>query len=83
VPAAAAAACTVAAACAVPPCHCLPTSFRGWAPGSAEEKLLAQKAAITNWAAWSEANDVVGWDESTPVCQWTGVSCGNQTILDM
>ncbi|KAL4448381.1 hypothetical protein ABPG75_005600 [Micractinium tetrahymenae] len=50
------------------------------------ESLLAQKAAITNWAAFSFAAGLVGWDDRTPVCNWTGVECnaaGDVSSLNM
>ncbi|KAL4433230.1 hypothetical protein ABPG77_003278 [Micractinium sp. CCAP 211/92] len=50
------------------------------------EILLKQKAAITNWAAFSSAAGLAGWDASTPVCEWTGVSCdgvGDVSALNM
>lgn len=40
------------------------------------QALLAQRDAITNWQAFSDANAVVGWDEAVPnVCSWSGVNC--------
>lgn len=40
--------------------------------------LLAQSAAISNWAEFASQNNITGWNESTPVCQWTGVTCTPQ-----
>lgn len=40
------------------------------------QALLAQRDAITNWEAFSQANSIVGWSESEPnVCKWSGVNC--------
>lgn len=42
---------------------------------AAATKLLAQRDAIDNWGEFSEANGLSGWNESTPVCEWSGVAC--------
>lgn len=36
--------------------------------------LLAQKAAW-NWAEFQARYNFSGWDESTPICAWSGVEC--------
>lgn len=37
--------------------------------------LLAQKNAIKNWEQVTASLDLVGWVESVPVCEWSGVGC--------
>ncbi|KAL4529628.1 hypothetical protein Ndes2437B_g08800 [Nannochloris sp. 'desiccata'] len=39
------------------------------------EALLAFRSSISNWDAFSVGNNINGWNASTPVCLWTGVSC--------
>lgn len=42
--------------------------------------LLAQRDAVTNWAAFKAANNIQGWDEAAPdVCSWSGVNCTKDT----
>lgn len=47
----------------------------------AEEELLAQKRAVSNWADFAAANGIEGWEDqykrpgATDVCQWTGIGC--------
>lgn len=42
----------------------------------AVQRLLAQKEAIINWAEFAASNNITGWQDGTPVCSWTGVTCG-------
>lgn len=61
-------------------------------PPSHVASLLAQRDAITNWAAFSAASGLAGWEDAallgagTPVCSWGGVRCngeGNITTIDL
>ncbi|EFN53922.1 hypothetical protein CHLNCDRAFT_136136 [Chlorella variabilis] len=48
--------------------------------------LIKQRSAITNWEAFSRANNISGWKLAVPPCQWTGVGCnadGAITSLDL
>lgn len=60
-------------------CHAGCQSFAILSPSTSvavQQALLAQRDAITNWPAFSQANGIVGWSESEPdVCEWTGVNC--------
>ncbi len=38
------------------------------------EILLAQKAAW-NWADFQSRYNFTGWDETTNICDWSGVEC--------
>lgn len=44
----------------------------------AEAALLALRDSISNWLAFAAASGVDGWNATTPLCQWGGVSCTNQ-----
>lgn len=66
--------------------HALLCAFCAAAASSEATKLLAQRDAIDNWGEFSEANGLSGWNESTPVCEWSGVACsagGAVTELDL
>ena len=39
--------------------------------------LVALQQAITNWAEFSAAAGLRGWNASTPACTWTGVTCSD------
>ena len=39
--------------------------------------MLAIKATYTNWDSFATANHIGGWDNSTAVCQWVGVTCNS------
>ena len=41
--------------------------------------LLALKTGWTNWEVFAEENQVLGWNESLNVCEWTGVYCLNSS----
>ena len=41
--------------------------------------LLALKAGWTNWEVFAEENQVVGWNDTLNVCEWTGVYCLNSS----
>lgn len=41
--------------------------------------LLKQKDAISNWQSFQEANQIKGWDNSTAICEWGGVSCADRS----
>lgn len=46
------------------------------------QALLAQRDAITNWAAFKAANSIAGWDEAEPnVCAWNGVNCTDSGMV--
>ena len=60
-----------------------PTGRRRLVPALAAEVeeatravLLAQRDAIANWPLFSKNNNLTGWDDTTPVCQWGGITCG-------
>lgn len=58
------------------PQPCLRRSPAHASAAGIRQALLAQRDAITNWQAFSDANAVVGWDEAVPnVCSWSGVNC--------
>lgn len=37
--------------------------------------LLAQRDAITNWDKFAEQAGIMGWDNTTAVCAWSGIVC--------
>lgn len=43
--------------------------------------LLALQAAVVNWDAYAAAAGLDGWDSSHSFCQWTGVSCTDQGLV--
>lgn len=45
----------------------------------AGDGLLALKTGWTNWEVFAEENQVLGWNQSLDVCQWTGVYCLNNS----
>lgn len=45
-------------------------------PRLAAQRLLAQRAAISNWAEFAAANSFNGWQAGTDACGRTGVTCG-------
>jgi hypothetical protein len=45
---------------------------------TAAEALLAQRGAVTNWPQFAAANGIRGWDDSLPLCQWSGVVCSEE-----
>lgn len=49
-----------------------------WPIMDAAAALLAQSASISNWAEFASQNNITGWNASTPVCQWNGVTCTPQ-----
>ncbi|PRW61477.1 Serine threonine- kinase CTR1 isoform B [Chlorella sorokiniana] len=66
----------------------LPACTADFPPASAANAaaLLAQSAAITNWAEFASQNNITGWNASVPVCNWTGVTCtpqGSIIALDL
>jgi len=63
-----------------PPTFLLPACLPACLP--AVQALLAQKAAITNWAEFSKKNNITGWNESVPVCNWTRVTCTEQGSIN-
>eukprot|EP00887_Chlorella_sp_A99_P003887 scaffold11.g3887.t1 len=44
-------------------------------PESDRAALLKLRDAASNWAEWSAARGIRGWDDTTPMCIWTGVVC--------
>lgn len=57
-------------------CQTNPTDAHTHAAHTAVQRLLAQKAAITNWNEMAASNNIAGWDVNTPTCIWSGVTCG-------
>lgn len=51
---------------------------------AAEQRLLAQRYAVTNWDEYYAANNYVGWvdDNTVPVCTWTGVYCNPSGAIE-
>ena len=45
----------------------------------AGDGLLALKTGWTNWEVFAEENQVLGWNQSLDVCEWTGVYCLNNS----
>jgi len=43
----------------------------------AGDGLLALKTGWTNWEVFAEENQVLGWNSTINVCEWTGVYCLN------
>uniref|UniRef100_A0A1D1ZHC1 Receptor kinase-like protein Xa21 n=1 Tax=Anthurium amnicola TaxID=1678845 RepID=A0A1D1ZHC1_9ARAE len=64
--------------CSVPPPGFIasPTNSPSSSPGRADDRLalLSFKSAISDDPLGATAS----WNESTPVCQWPGVTCGRQ-----
>lgn len=52
------------------PAHPQPRCQRSPVPSAAVPALLAQRDAITNWEAFAQGNGIIGFNESTPVCDW-------------
>lgn len=51
---------------------------------AAEQRLLSQRYAVTNWDEYYVANNYVGWvdDNTVPVCTWTGVYCNPNGAIE-
>lgn len=51
---------------------------------AAEQRLLSQRWAVTNWDEYYLANNYVGWvdDNTVPVCTWTGVYCSPNGAIE-
>jgi hypothetical protein len=41
------------------------------------ELLYTLRSSITNWSAYSAANNIEGWNSSSPVCTWSGITCSD------
>ncbi len=39
--------------------------------------LLAQRDAISNWEEFSSRINILGWDKTTPLCNWTCIECNS------
>lgn len=57
-----------------PLAHCLP-----WL-ATATLHLLEQRDAIENWDEFAAVNQLSGWNETAPVCEWSGVACDGSLV---
>ncbi|PSC69697.1 Serine threonine-kinase CTR1 isoform A [Micractinium conductrix] len=61
----------------------LPACTAKFAAGPAADvaSLLALRRSVSNWDAYSKGNKIAGWNESMPVCKWTGVTCSQEGAI--
>ena len=40
--------------------------------------LLELRQSTTNWDAYAAGNNILGWNTTTPLCQWSGIGCDDR-----